>query len=198
MSLEAIRRRLHDGAALRLQPLTELLSGLGVRPNHLTLLGVLLTGAAAWLLILELLLAAGLVWLLASAMDLLDGVLARHQGCASKYGAFLDSTFDRVSEGILLTAIVYYLAQHETSLDAAVAVLALLGSFLISYTRARAEGLGIPCNVGLATRFERVAILALGLLFSELSLAVYVLAALTMITSLQRISYVKSASSGSR
>lgn len=195
MSLERLRQQLHDGAARRLQPVAVLLSALGLRPNHLTGLGVVLTAAAALLLILERLPAAGVVWLLASSMDLLDGVLARHQGRASTYGAFLDSTFDRVAEGLLLAAIVYFLARHGESADAAIAVVALLGSFLISYTRARAEGLGLACNVGLATRPERVLILALGLLLGALSLAVYVLAALTLITSLQRITYVKSLTS---
>lgn len=196
MRLEDFRQQLHDGAALRLQPLAVTLTDFGVRPNHLTGLGVVLTAVAAGLLVLDLLPAAGLIWLLASAMDLLDGVLARHQGSASKYGAFLDSTFDRVSEGILLASVVYYLARYDEPVDAALAVVALLGSFLISYTRARAEGLGIACDVGLATRVERVLILALGLIFSALALAIYVLTVLTLVTCLQRISHVKSLSSG--
>ena len=195
MRVEQIRHKLHEAVARRLLPTAVLLTALGMRPIHLTTLGVALSVVAACLLIAKAFFLAGLVWLIASSMDLLDGLLARHQGCASKYGAFLDSTFDRISEGLLLTAFVYYFALHNQPIDAAVAVIALLGSFLISYTRARAEGLGITCNVGLATRAERVAILALGLIFSALSLAIYVLAILTTVTWLQRITYVKSASS---
>ena len=131
--------------------------------------------------------AAGVFYLAAGTLDLLDGVLARAGGKPTRFGAFLDSTLDRASEGVVFAAIGYRFAAEGSALDAGVVVLALLGSVLVSYVRARAEGLGARCRAGIATRAERVLLVALGLLFGLLAEAVYLVAFLTAVTVVQRI-----------
>jgi CDP-diacylglycerol--glycerol-3-phosphate 3-phosphatidyltransferase len=171
---------------------TPLLSGLqrlGVTPNQVTVFGTLLNGAAAVLIVFDHLIYAGIVFLFAGCCDMLDGALARRAQQSTKWGAFLDSTLDRVSEGIVLAAIAYLLASQGHSVDAALVVLALLGSLLVSYTRARAESLGIECKVGLLSRPERIILVALGLFFDVLSYAIYILLALTVFTIVQRVVY---------
>ncbi len=120
----------------------------------------------------------------------MDGTLARVTGRATKFGAFFDSTVDRISEGVVFAAITYRFAIDGESVLAAVVVLALLGSLLVSYVRARAEGLGGKCKVGLLTRAERVILLTLGLLFGLLEHTIVLLAVLTAVTVAQRIYYV--------
>ncbi len=148
---------------------------------------LLLNLITAWLIVEGQLLPAGLMYLLAGGLDLLDGVLARLGKMATTFGAFLDLTADRISEGVVFAAIAYHFASQGQSIEAAVAVLALLGSLLVSYTRARAEGLGLQCNVGIATRAERVVLVALGLMFGLLPEAIYLVAALTAFSTTQRI-----------
>ncbi len=130
---------------------------------------------------------AGVLYILAVSLDLLDGVLARLAKLASRFGAFLDSTADRVSEGVVFAAIAYHFASRGQSVDAALAVLARLGSVLVSYTRARAEGLGLECKVGIMTRAERVLLVAFGLMSGLLPEAVYLLVALTAVSAMQRV-----------
>ncbi|MGA8261139.1 MAG: CDP-alcohol phosphatidyltransferase family protein [Arenicellales bacterium] len=196
MNLEQQRERLHRRANTLSEPLTGLLARLGVTPDLLTVVGLLVSAAAAACLAGGALRAAGVVFLLGSALDLLDGALARHQGMAGRTGAFLDSSLDRISEGLLLTAAVYHFAHHGMELAAAGSAYALLSSFMVSYTRARAEGLGVACKGGLATRTERVVLIAAGLVFDVLGAAIAVLAVLATITTVQRLVHVRSALSG--
>jgi CDP-diacylglycerol--glycerol-3-phosphate 3-phosphatidyltransferase len=118
---------------------------------------------------------------------MLDGTLARLSKMVTPFGAFLDSTLDRASEGVVLAAVAYRLAAEGREIDAGLVVVALLGSFLVSYTRARAEALGLECKVGLMSRPERVVLLAIGLFFDVLPFVVYILAALTTFTVVQRV-----------
>ncbi|RMD67841.1 MAG: CDP-alcohol phosphatidyltransferase family protein, partial [Gammaproteobacteria bacterium] len=147
-----------------LTPLARWLGRLRVTPNQVTLAGAALNLLTAWLIVQDHLLAAGLAFLLAGSFDMLDGLLARLSDQATAFGAFLDSTLDRLSEGVVFTAIVYELAALGDALSAGVAVLALLGSLLVSYTRARAEALGVTCTTGLMQRPERIVLLGLGLI----------------------------------
>src|SRR5256714_8038618 len=133
-------------------------------------------------------------------MDTLDGRYSRMSGKGTPFGAFLDSTLDRMEEGIVLAAVAAYFAARGEDLAVAATVVAVLGSLMVSYTRARAEALGVECKVGLATRPVRVVILAIGLAFARgaslghfelLAPAVYVLAALTVVTTIQRILHVR-------
>jgi CDP-diacylglycerol---glycerol-3-phosphate 3-phosphatidyltransferase len=158
-----------------------------VTPNMVSVTGVLLNLVTALLVVLDRPLLAALMYLAAGGLDLLDGVLARMAKMATRFGAFLDSTADRISEGVVFAAIAYHFAQGGQPVNAGVVVLALLGSLLVSYTRARAEGLGLECKVGFVTRAERVILVAFGLLFGLLPQAIYLLVALTALTVAQRV-----------
>ncbi|MHB8657557.1 MAG: CDP-alcohol phosphatidyltransferase family protein [Solirubrobacteraceae bacterium] len=169
-------------------------------PNAISLTGFALNLAAAGLIVGRLFFLAGVAFIVGSVMDTLDGRYSRMSGKGTPFGAFLDSTLDRLEEGIVLTAVgAYFASRHDQAAVAAV-VAAVLFSVMVSYTRARAEALGVACKVGLATRPVRVVILSAGLVFAKgaslghfelLAPAVYVLAALTVLTSIQRIVYVR-------
>jgi CDP-diacylglycerol--glycerol-3-phosphate 3-phosphatidyltransferase len=145
---------------------------------------------------------AGSAFIVGSIMDTLDGRYSRMSGKGTPFGAFLDSTLDRVEEGIVLTAVAAYFAERGDDFAVAGCMVAVLGSLMVSYTRARAEALGVECKVGLATRPVRVVILSAGLVFAKgasiphlelLKPAVYVLAVLTTVTVLQRVAHVRKA-----
>jgi CDP-diacylglycerol---glycerol-3-phosphate 3-phosphatidyltransferase len=169
-------------------------------PNKISMTGLLLHVVAAGLLLERYWFLGGLVFILGSVCDTLDGRYARTSGKGSPFGAFLDSTLDRIEEGIILIVIGAYFAETGDEAAAAATVAAVLFSLMVSYTRARAEALGVECKVGLATRPVRVVILSAGLLFAKgasivdvelLAPAVYVLAALTAVTTAQRIWHVR-------
>jgi CDP-diacylglycerol--glycerol-3-phosphate 3-phosphatidyltransferase len=169
-------------------------------PNAISLTGFALNLAAAALILERLFFLGGLAFIIGSIMDTLDGRYSRMSGKGTPFGAFLDSTLDRLEEGIVLTAVGAYFASRHMEVAAAAVVAAVLFSLMVSYTRARAEALGVACKVGLATRPVRVVILSVGLVFAKgaslghfelLAPAVYVLAALTVLTTVQRIAYVR-------
>ena len=171
-------------------PMARLLARMKVTPNQVSAAGFVLNVGAEACIVANDLFAAGVVYILAGCLDLMDGTLARVSNRATKFGAFFDSTVDRISEGVVFAAITYRFAVDGKDLLAAVVVLALLGSLLVSYVRARAEGLGGKCKVGLLTRAERVVLLTVGLLFGVLSPIIVVLAVLTGVTVVQRVHYV--------
>lgn len=173
-----------------LAPVVRLLARSQLSPNQVSIAGFMLALAAAGVLLAGHPLAAGVLFLLGSSLDILDGALARLEKKTTPFGAFLDSTLDRVSEGAMLMAIAYHLALAGQATAVAGAVLALLGGMLTSYTRARAEALGITCAVGWVSRPERVLIMGGGLIFDLLIEAVYLLAVLTLWTAGQRFFHV--------
>ena len=185
--LEKLRDRIHRSLDQRLLPLCEVLARHGARPNQITLAGTLVCLLGALLVAADYLVVGGLIWLTGSALDMLDGALARSQNQVSRGGAFLDSTLDRISEGVLFTAIAYHFASQGAAAEAALTVLALLGALLVSYTRARAEALGVECKVGIITRAERVVLLSLGLCLGLVAPAIALLALLGGIAVAQRI-----------
>ncbi len=189
--MDRVRTYLHDRLEGGLKPLARVLHRIGVTATQISVLGVVLNGLAAFLVIGGRLEIAALVFLVGSGMDLLDGVLARTSGTASRFGAFLDSTLDRISEGVVLAAIAYRFSELGLPVDAALVVLALLGSVLVSYTRARAEGLGLKCTVGIVTRPERVVLVALGMLTGLLQEAIYLIILLTAWTVAQRVMHTR-------
>ena len=128
--------------------------------------------------------------LLSGLFDLVDGALARATGQSTRLGALLDSTVDRISEAVLLGAILVWYAGQGSTQGIILSFAALVGSFLISYIRARAEGLRIDCQVGIFTRAERVIILALGLLLNQVLIAMWLLVIFAYITVMQRLLYV--------
>ena len=169
-------------------------------PNAISMTGLVLNLAAAVLVVEKLFFCAGVAFIVGSIMDTLDGRYSRMSGKGSLFGAFLDSTLDRVEEGIVLTAVAWYFAEQGDEIAAAACVLVVLGSLMVSYTRARAEALGVECKVGLATRPVRVVILSAGLLFAKgaslgdfelLEPAIYAMAVLTTFTTLQRVLHVR-------
>jgi CDP-diacylglycerol--glycerol-3-phosphate 3-phosphatidyltransferase len=171
-------------------------------PNAISLTGLVLNVIAAVLVWERLFFLGGVSFIVGSIMDTLDGRYSRMSGKGTPFGAFLDSTLDRIEEGIVLTAVAAVFAAEGRSGAAAAVVVAVLASLMVSYTRARAEALGVECKVGLATRPVRVVILSIGLVFARgasiahfslLAPAVYVLAALSVVTVLQRIWHVRTA-----
>ena len=187
MSLDSLRDWGHDLAERAARPFARALMGARVTPNQVSTAAMALNVAAAGLILDDALLAAGIVYLCAGSLDLLDGALARLSNQVSAGGAFLDSTLDRISEGVVFAAIAYHFSIHGEPVNAALAVLALLFSLLVSYTRARAEALGSQCKVGTATRAERVMLMAAGLAFGLLDWVVWLMVVLTAFTVAQRI-----------
>lgn len=178
-------------------PLVKPLAALGISPNALSWTGLILSLAAAFLVAKTYLISGGIMVLVASGFDMLDGALARYTGKVSRFGGILDSTLDRVSEAALQIGIlVLFLTNADNkrlfsplSADWAIIILALvmIGSPLVSYLRARAEAAGFDCQLGIFTRTERVIVLVLGLLFNQLVIALAFIAALSFFTAGQRL-----------
>ena len=171
-------------------------------PNAISLTGFALCVVAAVLVWEEYFFLGGIAYVVGSVCDTLDGRYSRMSGKGTSFGAFLDSTLDRIEEGLVLTSVGAYFARTGDELAAAACVLAVLASLMVSYTRARAEALGVECKVGIADRPVRVVILSIGLLFAKgasivdvelLAPAVYVLAGLSAVTVWQRIWHVRKA-----
>jgi phosphatidylinositol phosphate synthase len=174
-------------------------------PNAISMMGLVGNLVAAVLVTQELFFLAGVAFIAGSVMDTLDGRYSRMSGKGTMFGAFLDSTLDRIEEGIVLTAVAGYFAARGDDFAAAMCVAAVLFSLMVSYTRARAEALGVECKVGIATRPVRVVILSIGLIFAKgagigdfelLAPAVYAIAALTIVTTFQRVWHVRNELSG--
>lgn len=174
-----------------LQPIGRWLIRLGISADAITVAGTLLMAAVGVLLANGLFLWGGVLVLLSAPLDALDGTVARLAGVTSKFGAFLDSTSDRYAEGFILIGLsLYGLARRDDAI-VVLAFIAMWGSFAVSYTRARAEGLGYDCKIGLFTRFERFVLIIVMLLTGWILPGLAVLAVLTHITALQRIVYVR-------
>lgn len=159
---------------------------LGVTPNMISLAGFFGNVIAAWLITREALLAAGIVYVFFSALDLVDGAVARATGLASPFGAVFDAILDRASEALVLAACGWYFSERGEQIQAAFAYTAIFGSIAVSYMRARAEVVGLSMREGLFRRQERVALLTIGLLFNALTVVITALAILANFTALQR------------
>jgi len=169
-------------------------------PNAISVMGLFGNLVAAFLVTQRLFFLAGIAFVLGSVMDTMDGRYSRMSGKGTLFGAFLDSTLDRIEEGIVIAAIAGYFASRGEDFAAAICVIAVLGSLMVSYTRARAEALGVECKVGIATRPVRVVLLSIGLIFAKgagigdfelLAPAIYVVAGLTIFTVFQRVWHVR-------
>ena len=172
-----------------------LLSKTRLSPNALTVFGFLMTLAVAWVLYTGRFFLGGFLVLLSGSLDFLDGALARATGRSTKFGAFLDSTLDRFSEAVLFLGLLAYYAGQGAFQESILIGAALTGSMLTSYTRARAESLGLQGEVGFFTRTERVVLLSVGLIvsyWSDLAMVVvlWILVVLTNLIAVQRIFYV--------
>jgi CDP-diacylglycerol--glycerol-3-phosphate 3-phosphatidyltransferase len=182
-----------DAARQLLYPLVRLLSAMRVRPDTLTVLGWALSLGSAVLFGLGYAQLAGVVMLLGGLFDALDGAVARESNRMSAFGAFLDSTLDRLSEAAIFVGIIFFYSAAARPYEALLAGVAMTFSLLTSYARARAEGLGIECKVGLLERAGRIAILSVFTIVGLLTAGLYLVAAGALITTAQRIIHVRRA-----
>lgn len=169
-----------------LDPIVRVLASAGVSPDALTTLGFLGNGLAAVFVARGDFLVGGILVLFFSALDMLDGALARSTGRTSRFGALYDSVLDRVSEAVVLFGVTWWAidAGHDT--EALLAFAAVVGSLMVSYVRARAEGLGLALKDGLFTRSERVVLTGVALILGFVTAALWALAVLTLFTAAQR------------
>ena len=190
LRLDRIKSGYTDGARQLASRLVRVLRDSRVTPNQLTALGFSLTILSAVLIFEASYIAAAAVFLIGSIIDILDGALARSRGQATIFGAFIDSTTDRISEGAVLCAVTLVLAREGETWAVAAVFVALVSSFLVSYTRARAEALGLEGKAGLMGRAERVVLLAAILVtapWGTLPYGIALLALLASATVAQRI-----------
>jgi len=190
-SFQDLRRK---AGRLITDPLVPLISRLRLTPDIMTAIGLVINLVAAVIIGFGHLVAGALIFLLAGLFDLLDGALARYMGKTSSFGALFDSTVDRITEGTLFLSFIFITGPgvwpYDVMLQLVLIFLAMIGSFLTSYIRARAEGLNIDCTVGLFTRVERVIILALGLLLNQVFIALAIVVVLSFVTAGQRFAHV--------
>ena len=187
MNLIDIRRNL---ACRITDPIVGILSKSGITPNALTFINLALNIGAAYVIATGHFIIGGVLVLVAGLFDLLDGALARFTKQTTKFGAILDSTVDRISEAAILCGLLIWYIPQGASIEIVLIFAVLIGSFLVSYIRARAEGLGWQCQVGLFTRAERVIVLAIGLLINQIFIALCVLVVFVFITVVQRLVYL--------
>jgi len=181
-----------------LEPIARLIGRTGISPNLLTVTGFVLMVGVAYVLATGHLRLGGVLIVLAGTFDALDGALARLTGRKSRFGAFLDSTVDRFSEAVIYLGLLAHYLQHGGRQESFLIYATIVGSLMVSYARARAEGIGIECKRGLMTRFERVAVLVIGLVLDQMRIALWVLAILSNFTALQRMYHVWQATGGEK
>ncbi|MEW6232470.1 MAG: CDP-alcohol phosphatidyltransferase family protein [Chloroflexota bacterium] len=171
-------------------PVTRLIARTGLTPNMLTVMGFGLNAAVGLIIALGELRWAGVAFVLASIFDMFDGSLARLTDRVTPFGAFLDSNLDRFSEAAVCLGLLLLYTGKGATIEVLLVYVVIVGSLMVSYSRARAEGLGLKCEVGLLGRPERVTILTLGLLLDWIGPALWVLAIFANFTALQRIYHV--------
>ncbi len=170
-----------------LDPIGAFLNRLGISPNALTLIGLAGSVVAAFFIASSKILLSGIVLLLTAPLDALDGTMARLRGEPTKFGGFLDSVVDRYSELIVFSGFLYYFLAQEDALMVGLVFAAAAGSVLVSYTRARAEGLGFEAKGGILTRLERYIVIILSLLLGFPKIGIVIIAIFANLTALQRI-----------
>jgi CDP-diacylglycerol--glycerol-3-phosphate 3-phosphatidyltransferase len=173
-----------------IEPVARLIARIGIPPNVLTMTGLALNIGVAVVLAKGHIRLGGACAALAGVFDALDGAVARVIGHRGRFGAFLDSIMDRLSEAALLLGLLAFYIRKGAMQEVFLIYATIVGSLLVSYARAKAEGLGIECKVGLLTRFERFLVITAGLLLDKVSIALWVLAVLSNFTALQRLYHV--------
>jgi len=181
---------LRANLALRItNPVIGILGKSGIKPDALTFTGLAINIGAAYVIATGHFPLGGILILVAGLFDLLDGALARFARKTTKFGAILDSAVDRISEAAIFCGLLVWYMPGRSEILLIFAV--LIGSFLVSYIRARAEGLGLECKGGLFTRAERVIVLAVGLLVNQVIIALWILVVFVYITVVQRLVYLR-------
>ncbi len=181
---------LRDHTHWLVNPIARMISSVGISPNLLTMMGLTANAAVGVVIARGHFRWAGVVVILASLFDAFDGALARVSGQTSSFGAFLDSTLDRFSEAVVYLGLLLYYTQHGRRTEVVLTYVTIVGSLMVSYARARAEGLGLQCKVGLLTRAERICLLIVGLILGIIPWVLWVLAILTNVTVIQRVVHV--------
>jgi CDP-diacylglycerol--glycerol-3-phosphate 3-phosphatidyltransferase len=182
--LELFRRKI---ASTLSAPVVRIIARTGITPNMMTWFGFLVVLLGAVLTGVGFNIAGGIVILVGAACDMIDGALARYTGKTSKFGAVLDSTLDRASEGAVLIALAYVLVVKSSVLGVTLVAVTMLFSFLVSYIRSRAEGIGLELKDGIFTRSERVIVLGIGIIINQLIIALAIVAFFSIITTVQRL-----------
>jgi CDP-diacylglycerol--glycerol-3-phosphate 3-phosphatidyltransferase len=185
-----IEQKARDVSRPALEVIGRTLNRWNISPNAVTYVGLFLTTGVAVLAALGQIRWAGVAYVVAAVCDAMDGTLARVSGRGSRFGAFLDSTIDRFEESIVFVGLAVYYARVGGEWEIPLILVVTVASLMVSYTRARAEGLGVPCTVGFMTRPPRVVILIAGLILKQVPAALIVLAATSLFTAFHRMYYV--------
>jgi CDP-diacylglycerol--glycerol-3-phosphate 3-phosphatidyltransferase len=167
-----------------------------ITPDGVTYAGLLLTLGVAVLISFGELRWAGVAYIFAAACDALDGALARVTGKGSRFGAFLDSTIDRFEESLVFLGLTVHYTVAGSKIEPSLVLAAAIASLMVSYTRARAEAVGVACTVGLSTRPARVALMIAGLLLNQVLVVLAILAVTSLFTAFQRMVHVWRATGG--
>lgn len=184
--------KIRDAMEYRItNPFMGILSRIGITPNALTLIGLAVSIVAAYVIATGHFFIGGLIVLVSGLFDLLDGALARFNKQATKFGAILDSIVDRISEAAIFCGLLFYFISKGSNLEIILIFLVIVGSFLVSYVRARAEGLDLECQVGWFTRAERIVVLTIGLLLNQILIILWILAVFVYVTVFQRLHYLR-------
>ncbi len=195
--VDVLNARVRAGWDRFMRPLGRAVANSGISPDAITYFSVVLAGVAAYYIVEGHLLIAGIISTAAGVADLFDGAVAKAKGVTSKFGAVLDSTTDRLTDALVFLPIVWLYAvrpdlpSHDEPWVAITAMVALVASFMVSYVKARAEGLGFDCNVGIAERAERLILINAALILDFVPVAMVILAAAAIVTFFQRILYVR-------
>ena len=188
MNLTKIRNKLEYRIT---NPFIGILDRIGITPNALTLIGLAISLGAAYVVATGHFFIGGLLVLLSGLFDLLDGAIARFNKQATSFGAILDSTVDRISEAAIFFGLLFYFISKGGNLEIILIFLVVVGSFLVSYVRARAEGLDLECKAGWFTRAERIVVLTIGLLLNQIPITLWILAVFIYVTVFQRLHYLR-------
>jgi CDP-diacylglycerol--glycerol-3-phosphate 3-phosphatidyltransferase len=188
--MSIIDQKARDVTRPALEAIGRTLAKWNVSPDAVTYLGLVLTIGVAALAALGEIRWAGVAYIVAALCDALDGTLARVSGKGSRFGAFLDSSIDRFEESIVFLGLSIYYAQVGGQWEIPLLLLVTVGSLMVSYSRARAEALGVACKVGLMTRVPRVVIMIVGMILDQVLITLIVLAVTTLYTSFHRMFHV--------
>lgn len=187
-SLEMFLRKFFKGV---IDPVAKFLLSIGMKPNMITYLGLILTTVAAVLIVRDHIIIAGFVLLVGAPLDVVDGSMARQLGHSSNYGAFIDSVTDRYSELVLLCGLLVHYVINADILACILVFVAAGGSVMVSYVKARAESLGYNAKIGILTRVERLIVIIACLILNIPIVGLWIVAVLANITALQRILFVR-------
>lgn len=194
--MSMIEQKARDVSRPALEAIGQALNRWNVSPNAVTYLGLFLTAGVAVLIALGQIRWAGVAYIVAAVCDAMDGTLARVSGKGSRFGAFLDSTIDRFEESIVFVGLAVYYARTGGEWEIPLILVVTVASLMVSYTRARAEALGVSCTVGFMTRPPRVVVLIVGLILDQVPAALILLAATSLFTAFHRMFHVWKATGG--